>query len=131
MPTTEYSRGYNKGRSTGERKANEALTREKTRADQAVQRAERAEKQQGLGHCEDCAYWRRGGHTPNPKLCAWGLCEAPRAAGNPWGTWARPDDHGRNTAAIQTTPRFGCVVFMASNGSLQLLAEGKSAGSEG
>ena len=111
MTKSDYSRGYNKGRYTGEKKADEALARERARADQAVQRAERAEKQQGLGHCEDCTYWRRGGRLPNPQVCAWGICEAPRAAGTPGGTWAGAGSAERDVA-IQTTPRFACVVFM-------------------
>lgn len=116
MVTSDYSRGYQKGRRTGQRTADAELALERARAEQAVQRAERAEKQQGLGHCEDCTYWRRGGYGPNQRACAWGLCEAPRAAGTPWGTYAYPATRESN-AAIQTTPRFGCVVFMARNTS--------------
>lgn len=112
---TDYRRGYNKGRYTGERKADARLAEEVQRAAQAVKRAERAEKQQGLGHCEDCAFWRRGDKPARGwELCAWGICDAPRAAGTPWGTWASADSAHREVK-IQTTPRFGCVVFMVAN----------------
>ena len=111
----DYKRGYSKGYTTGCKRSDSANARERERADQAAQRAERAEKQQGLGHCEDCAYWKRGGNTPNPQTCAWGICEAPRAAGTPWGAWACLDTRQVGDVNIQTTPRFGCVVFMASN----------------
>lgn len=115
MPSTDYSRGYNKGFSTGGKRSDDARDAAEARAKQAAERAERAEKQQGLGHCEHCAYWLRGGGGLGADACAWGTCEAPRAAGRPWGTWASPHTGRQPDHKIQTTPRFGCVVFMASN----------------
>jgi hypothetical protein len=110
--TADYQRGYAKGYATGCKRSDAANARERERADQAVQRAERAEKQQGLGHCEDCAYWIRGDRPRRGwEGCAWGICEAPRAAGTPWGTWACIDASVREPLKIQTTPRFGCVMF--------------------
>jgi len=120
MPTSDYSRGYNKGYSTGSKRSDEALARERERADQAVQRAERAEKERGLGHCEDCKYWRRGDAPRHGReSSAWGICDAPRAAGTPWGTWACSDSAHRDQSRIETTPRFGCVVFMMANVPLE------------
>jgi hypothetical protein len=114
--STDYTRGYNKGRSTGERKADAALAAAEQRAQQAVERAERAEKQQGLGHCEDCAYWRQGDKPRHGwECCHWGICDAPRAAGTPFGAWWCVDSAVRDNVAIQTTPRFGCVVFKATS----------------
>ncbi len=122
----DYQRGYSKGYNTGKRSADALLADERARAEQAVQRSERAEKEQGLGHCEDCKYWRRGDRPANGwSSCTWGICDAPRAAGTPWGAWACLDTEIRD-AKIQTTPRFGCVIFMMSNVQGVATAEGGS-----
>lgn len=112
MSTEDYKRGYRKGYNTGKKLADEALAREIERATQAAQRAERAEKVQGVGHCCECKYWRQGGGHPSWSSCAWGICEAPAAAGSPWGTYACSESHLKCEHRIQTTPHFGCVVFM-------------------
>ena len=113
--TSDYKRGYSKGYTTGKRSADASNASERARADQAAERAERAEKQQGLGHCEDCANWRRGNKPQHGwESCAWGICDAPRGAGTPWGTWSCIDASHRDGVKIQTTPRFGCVLFKAA-----------------
>lgn len=110
-----YKNGYSNGYAAGCRRSDKAIAHERFVANQAAQRAERAEKQQGLGHCEDCTFWKRGAGSANPENCAWGMCEAPRVAGHPWGVFALADAGPISDAKIQTTPRFGCVVFMAAN----------------
>lgn len=114
---TDYKRGYSRGYSTGCRRSDAANAAERERADLAVHRAERAESATSIGHCEECQHWWRGGGAPRSEHCAWGVCQAPRAAGTPWGCWATGDD-GK---PIHTTPRFGCVLFAERS------AEGASA----
>lgn len=97
----EYQKGYQKGYNTGSIRSNKAISEAMSRADNAAKRAERAEKQQGIGHCENCALWTRGCPT-----CSWGHCGAQREAGTPNGTWIQIDG-----GKIMTTPHFGCVLF--------------------
>lgn len=107
----DYKRGYSKGYATGCRRSDAALAEERTRADLAAERAERAESATSIGHCEHCRHWQRGGgDLPWAHTCAWGVCRAPRAAGTPWGCWATGNE-GR-PGEVQTTPRFGCVLFV-------------------
>ena len=106
--STDYQRGYNKGYSTGCRRSDAARDEQMELAKNAALRAERAEKEFGIGHCEDCANWARGFEPSNGKSypnCAWGYCSVKRQAGSPWGTWV-----GEGTVG-QTSPRFGCVLF--------------------
>lgn len=106
---SEYKRGYSAGYVAGCRRSDREKERERERADRAAHRAERAETQQGIGHCEECAHWMRGDKpSSNWESCAWGICTAPRAAGTPWGTYACADGD-----KIQTAPRFGCVLFQS------------------
>jgi len=105
----EYQRGYAKGRSTGERKGNETAAAAIAQAERAAVRAEQAEAANGVGHCERCQHWLRGGGGRNSENCAWGHCNAPRGEGTPWGVWMASDDH---KTPVITTPRFGCVLFM-------------------
>jgi hypothetical protein len=109
----DYKRGYSKGYTAGCRRSDPEIAKALEMADHAAKRAERAEKAQGVGHCEDCAYWHQGDKPRHGwESCAWGICRAPRAAGTPWGTWSSVDTYRRERMDIQTTPRFGCVVFM-------------------
>lgn len=107
--TSDYRRGYQKGASTGKRYAERIRMEYHDRAQRAAERAERAETKQGIGHCENCAHWRKGDRPRRGwESCAWGICDVPRSAGTPWGTWA--NDH-MSDGKIATTPRFGCVLF--------------------
>ena len=108
----EYKRGYSNGYNAGCRRSDKELMRVRLESRQVAERAERAEKAQGLGHCEDCLHWARGGDN-----CAWGYCSVPRKPGTPWGTWIT--DAGTVPGRIgQTAPRFGCVLFsVATDGS--------------
>jgi len=108
----EEANAYSRGYAAGKRSADASNASERARADDAAQRAERAEKLQGIGHCEDCAHWNRGDRPRHGwEGCAWGTCSAPRAAGTPWGTWCAVDASQRDNLKITTTPRFGCVLF--------------------
>lgn len=111
----DYKLGYANGYNAGCRRSNSTVERERSRAFQASQRAERAEKQQGLGHCEGCKYWSRGNGAPYAEEYSWGICEAPRLAGTPWGVYVNASMTNQRAAKIQTTPRFGCVMFLSSN----------------
>lgn len=108
--SSDYKRGYGKGYNTGKNSADKRLAQMHDEHKQLVERVERAEKQQGLGHCEGCANWQRGCPT-----CAWGYCNAKRAAGTPWGTFIRGEDATGADGRIMTTPRFGCVLFQSVN----------------
>lgn len=107
---SEYKRGYSKGYITGMKRSDAALAAAEDKAKRAAQRAEMAEKSMGLGHCEDCAHWFRGGGSPGASSCAWGHCKSPAGAGTPWGAWMRIGD---GDIPIVTTPRFGCVLFVS------------------
>lgn len=111
MATREEKNAYSRGYATGKRSADAALAEQRARADDAARRAEFAEGANGVGHCEDCKHWDRGGGRAGWENCAWGDCRAPRAPGTPWGCWMHADD-GK---PISTTPRFGCVLFLAKS----------------
>lgn len=78
--TDDYKRGYSKGYTTGTTRSDKRLADMHDQQKRLAERVERAEKQQGLGHCEDCAHWTKGCDT-----CAWGYCNAAalRHAGTP------------------------------------------------
>lgn len=108
MPSDDYKRGYSKGYQSGCRRNDANIAEANARAEQAAKRAERAEAQHGVGHCESCAFWKRGGDSLSAHMCAWGECRVPNpCAGTPWGSWARESD----ARPLITTPRFGCLLF--------------------
>lgn len=105
-----YGRGY----AAGARRSDREVAAMREEAKRTAERAELAEKAQGIGHCEECRYWVRGGDGPNASACAWGVCTVPRGIGTPWGVWASADHPlVGGPGNITTTPRFGCVMFRA------------------
>lgn len=104
--SSDYKRGYSKGYSTGSLRGDKRAVAEHENSKQVAERAERAEKAQGLGHCEDCANWQRACDN-----CAWGYCNAKTGAGTPWGTWIRAEDSNGADGRVTTAMRFGCVLF--------------------
>lgn len=122
MPqTSEYKLGYANGYNARNRDQWKVEQRHQAEVLAVAQRAERAEKAAGVGHCEDCQHWRR----PHPTY-AWGICTATKAPGTPWGCWAQAEEvDTRRTVQISTSPRFGCVLFqtraaaLAGDGSRQ------------
>ena len=108
----DYNRGYSKGYAAGLRRSDAENSRLRETANQAAARAERVEKGQGLGHCENCNSWIRGDGSPNANICAWGKCISEPVAGSPYGSrmWSEGNE---KKAAIMTTPLFGCVMFRA------------------
>jgi hypothetical protein len=104
MQTTDYKRGYSKGYNTGRGEQSEIERQHQAEMLAVAQRAERAESAAGIGHCMDCAHWKRKSPT-----YAWGICTAGRQPGTPYGTWAQADTGGTNPA---TTSHFGCVLFL-------------------
>lgn len=110
----DYMRGYQAGRNARDRTAFARAESARKDALAVAQRAERAEAAAGIGHCDGCAHWTR------PDGCSWGFCEASRIPGSPWGCWAQGPrvqigDH-HDQGRISTTPKFGCVMFMAKTG---------------
>lgn len=106
--TREEKTAYGRGYATGKRSADATLAEQRARADEAARRAEFAESANGVGHCEDCKHWDRGGGGSGWERCSWGVCRVPCAPGTPHGCWATGDD-GK---PITTTPRYGCVLFI-------------------
>lgn len=107
---TAESKKYSNGYAAGCRRSDKAMAEERQRADLAARRAERLEAGLGIGHCEGCAHWVRGGGGPNAASCAWGICHVERAAGTPWGTFVQAEE---GAGRVQTSPHFGCVLFQA------------------
>jgi hypothetical protein len=109
--TRELRNAYSRGYAAGCRRSDPQLEKARALAADAAARAERAEKASGIGHCEECAFWVRGGNDAYEykAQCAWGACNVGKAPGTPWGTWAHPPDG--NDTSIVTSPRFGCVLF--------------------
>lgn len=92
-----YAKGYQAGMARGYRFVDKLLA-----AGRALRtRAERAERDQGLGTCAACCHWRRA------EGCLWGHCNAPHPSdvATPW--MAVPPNNGQ----IQTREDFGCVRF--------------------
>lgn len=112
----DYERGYSKGYNTGKTSADKRLVEMHDQGKRLAERVERAEKQQGVGHCEDCSHWTRACPT-----CAWGYCDAARIkhAGTPWGTWIRAEGPNHEDGRVMTTPRFGCVLFSKRSNDIQ------------
>ena len=99
---TDYQRGYTKGYNTGARKLVEARERHLRELDDAIARAERAERAQGLGQCMDCRLWTR------KESCKWGECSA---NGNGVSTknaniWIEAPNQ-----PLYTSEAFGCVLW--------------------
>lgn len=106
----DYQRGYGKGYSTGCKHSDAENHRLWERANNAAKRAELAESAKGIGHCEDCAHWVRGGldSYAEKRNRAWGTCNLKDSAGTPYGTRMWSD---AAQTPINTTPKFGCVLF--------------------
>lgn len=109
MPqSADYKRGYGSGYNTGRGDQSKIEQRHQAELLAVAQRAERAEAAGGIGHCEDCAHWRR----PKPEY-AWGNCLAQKAPGTPYGCWAQAEEAGTyKNVMVSTSPRFGCVLFL-------------------
>lgn len=107
--SADYKQGYGKGYYAGRSDQGEIERRHLAELKDVAARAERAESASGVGHCERCRHWDKRPDT------TWGYCSASRQPGTPWGCWGQGNfineryDQGR----ISTTPRFGCVLFMA------------------
>ncbi len=104
--SADYKQGYAKGYTTGRGERADIQRIHDDDLLRIAQRAERAESSAGIGHCIDCAHWRRQSPT-----YAWGVCHAGRQPGTPYGTWAQTESDGANPA---TTSHFGCVLFLKS-----------------
>mgnify|MGYP001574838203 CR=1 FL=1 len=102
----DYKLGYSKGYNTGKISADARLREMHLESLQVAERAERAEKQLGWGHCEDCANYTKGGEN-----CAWGYCNTHRGAGTPWGTWIRGENKDGSQGRVAVAMRFGCILF--------------------
>ena len=106
---------YGKGYAAGWRRSDAELAEAREQAKRAAERAELAEKGNGIVHCEECEHWLRGGGVKGASVCAWGVCEAPPGAGTPFDTWMKVEGE---VGRIITTPRFGCVLGVVSPGDL-------------
>lgn len=104
MEERTYLQGYAKGQQLGARKAEETRKKCQEQVDEAIARAERAERAAGLGPCHKCANWTR-----YENRARWGHCLPPpsqHANGNP--LWFG-NDSGKGS--VVTTDNFGCVMF--------------------
>lgn len=96
-----YTKGYNTGSNTGARKLVESRERHLRELDDAIARAEQAERAQGLGQCQNCRLWRRN------ESCKWGFCAA-----EGHGVWTnRANVWIRSDQPITTSESFGCVLW--------------------
>lgn len=116
MPNSpDYKRGYGKGYTTGRGDQSKIEQRHQDELFAVAQRAERAEIASGVGHCEDCAHWKKLSASH-----AWGICTVPKAPGTPYGCWAQAEDPAtRRTVQISTSPTFGCVLFLSRTHGVQ------------
>jgi hypothetical protein len=103
----DYKRGYSMGYAAGRRhRPGAEMAALRSRIEELVERAERAEAGLIPGHCESCRHW--GQQSPQHQ---WGQCAAWRDDGNltvtPGLPWSRLD----GTGDFITSRNFSCCLF--------------------
>jgi hypothetical protein len=106
-----YARGYNRGQASVRNAYDSQMRAAAADVKRAFARAARAEAGAGIGHCRNCALWKR--HHDTAK---WGRCLAPdhrTAIDAPWIVGTGKD---YKNGLVETSETFGCVLWRAALG---------------